>query len=145
MIASLDASKAAGEAAQLQVVAVADESRTLRADATAAARVIIEMQAHIDDARNELDKSNARTTSVQHELDAIREAMQGELIQLKTALAIATSQVAVANAQEKTARKEKATAQQALLEAREVASVLRGQVETLTRQNTDLLDALKSS
>lgn len=145
LMASLDACKAAGEEARLQVVVYADECRTLRADASAAARVIIEMQAHIDDARNELDKSNARTTSVQHELDVFREATQAELVQLKTALAIAASQIAVANAQEKAARKEKATAQQALLEAREMASALRGQVDTLTRQNTDLLAAFKSS
>lgn len=79
------------------------------------------------------------------ELNAIREATQVGLVQLKTALAIATRQASVASAQANAARKEKAGAQHALLGARDMASVLRGQVETLTRQNTDLLDALKSS
>ena len=140
-MASLDASEAAGEEARLKIVAYADECRTLRADAIATARVIIDMQGRIEDSRDELDKSNARTACVQHEMDAIREATQIELSQLKTALAIATSQAAVASAQEKAARKEKTVAQHALLEARDMASVLRGQVDTLTRQNTDLLDA----
>jgi hypothetical protein len=84
------------------------------------------MQGRNDDARTELDKSNARTACVQHELDDIREATQVELVQLKAALAIATSQAAVASAQAKAARKEKARAQHALLEARDMASVLRG-------------------
>jgi ribosomal protein L16 Arg81 hydroxylase len=102
------------------------------------------MQGRIDDASTELDKSNSRTTRVQHDLDDFREATQVELVQLKAALAIATSQAAVAGAQEKAARKQTARAQDALLQARDTASILRGQVDALTQQNTDMLDALKS-
>jgi colicin import membrane protein len=140
---ALDASKAAAEGARLEIVTLTDECRALRADATATARVIIEMQGRIADTHDELDKSNARTIGVQHELDAVREATQRELVELKTALADATSQTASAIAQEKAVRKEQAQAHLALLEARDAASVLRGQVDALTRQNTELFDALK--
>ena len=72
LMAALEASKEVGESARLKTADLADECRALRADAAAAARVISEMQSRVDDARNELDKSNARTAAVQHELDVTR-------------------------------------------------------------------------
>lgn len=131
--------------ARLKSADLTDERRALRADAAAAARVISEMQGRIDDIRNELDKSNTRTSDVQRELDVTREKTQAEFVELKTALAIAASRAAAASAREKQAHDEKIEAEHALLEAREMAHVLRGQVDTLERQNSHLLDALKPS
>lgn len=121
-----------------------EECNTLNSEISALERVIAELRGQVAASNQALDRALNDAHRIQHDLDEARQSTQAEIGNLKTELAVALGARDGAIAQTEAFRRERDQALNALLEVRDIAANLRGEVTALSRQNENLFAELRS-
>ena len=118
------------------------ENSVLRTKLTASDILIDEMHHRVGDLRSDLDHAHQNAARIQQEWDDARKLAHAEIVGIKAELAAAKATLKSAAEHAKQAQLEKEQALQSLTDARDIAAQLRGNVDALSKQNTDLLATL---
>lgn len=140
----LDESQHTAADALARLDACAAENRALTSRAEAADILIAELHGHVAELRKDLEQSNAQAAHLQAQCDDTRRAAYEQVTDLKTILATKEANLASAGEQVANAQQERGTALQAAADARDGIAELRGRIEALSEQNTELLRVLSA-